>query len=419
MDNLTGYDTEDRYLATRFIQGGREVFSLELGLDVAASTLPRPDPLRPMPGNRRVNEKHARSFGDYVRNNAEWVAPALLLRGPNIFNFTVEKEIAGVQFGVVGIPRLSRTDLRILDGQHRILGLNYAVEDIARELEDQRNLLAAARRQENDALVAQYEGSVRDLELQRARMHNERVAIQVFVENELKKAEQMFDDVAANALGITSAIRVRFDDRKVVNRCLDEVLNHALLKDRVDMEQDRIGAQSVYLLGAKHVADIIRTVAVGISGRIGKRLEFELRESALIEDANSFLDTLVAAFSDLESVVEGRVSPAELRRRSLLGSTTMLRVLAGAFHDLRQDLSEGEIQDHFTALEPVMAAPVPAGSPWIATGAIAEKATAPGARNQEMKELATTIARWGRTAPDWLRAGSSPAAATSSSRPRQ
>ena len=399
--SLSGYDTEDRYYATRFVQGDRVVYSLELALDVAAASLPRPDPIHPMPGNRRVNESHARRFGTYVRDNSNWVAPALLLRAPDIFNFQAQNSIGASQFGVLSLPRLARTDLRILDGQHRILGLNYAIEDLARELEEKRSLLGAAKRQDNPELEQQYQSRIAELEGLRERFHKEAVAIQILIEDDVSQAEQMFVDIADNALGITSAIRARFDDRKVVNRCLDEVLNHALLKGRVDMEQDRVGAQSPYLLGAKHVTDIIRTLEVGLGGRIGRRLEAELNEAALVERTNEFLDVITESFPDLTAVADGQLTAQELRRRSLLGSTTMLRVLAGAHRDLSSDFTDEEIVERLGDLGPVMAAPVPTGSPWLATQSFAVGASAPMARNGNMIAISRQIVTWCKQKPAW------------------
>ncbi len=399
--SLSGYDTEDRYYATRFVQGDRVVYSLELALDVAAASLPRPDPNHPMPGNRRVNESHARRFGTYVRDNSNWVAPALLLRAPDIFNFQVQSAIGATQFGVLSLPRLARTELRILDGQHRILGLNYAIEELAHDLEEQRSLLSAAKRQDNPELEQQYQSRIAQLERLRERFHSEAVAIQILIEDDISQAEQMFVDIADNALGITSAIRARFDDRKVVNRCLDEVLNHALLKGRVDMEQDRIGAQSPYLLGAKHVTDIIRTLEVGLGGRIGRRLEAELNEAALVEQTNDFLDVLTESFPDLAAVADGQLTPQELRRRSLLGSTTMLRILAGAHRTLSSEFTEEEIVERLSDLREVMASPVEPGSPWLATQSFAIGASAPMARNGNMIAVANQVVAWCRQRPDW------------------
>jgi hypothetical protein len=401
---LTGYDTEDRYLATRFRQGSRTVYSIELPLDVIAATMPRPDPHRTMPGNRRVNDSHAKAFGKYVRENEDWTCPALLLRGPDIFSFSTEQRVGSTDFGVMGVPRLARTDLRILDGQHRILGLCYAVDDITRELEERRGLLAAAKNQGSAELEQLHKKEVEKLIRQRQRLHDEQMAIQVLIEEDLKKAEQMFVDIADNALGITSAIRVRFDDRKIVNRCLDAVMKHALLKGRVDTEQDRIGSSSDFLLGAKHVAEIIRTVTVGISGRIGRRLESELKEAAVIEAANDFFDTLLNGFPDLEAVVNSGLTVPNLRASSLLGSTTMMRVIAGAFFELRIKLSDDDIEDFFRALSPHMGTPITKASPWFATQVFAEGASAPGARRQDMDRLAAQIVAWANKRPSWMAA---------------
>jgi len=400
---MTGYDTEDRYYASRYQQGGRTVYSIDLSLAQVAASLPRPDPSRSTPGNRRVKDSHARSFGKYVRDNKTWIAPALLLRAPDIFSFKVDREVEGTQFGILSLPRLARTDLKILDGQHRILGLYYAVDDLAAELENIRNDLAAARRQENPDLEQHFHDKVNELEEQRARLHRDRISVQIHIEEDLTEFQQMFVDIADNALGIQSAIRVRFDNRKVVNRALDDTLEHALLKDRVDMQQDRVGGSSPYLLGAKHVADIIRTVTVGLAGRVGRRQENELREAALVENTNNFLDTLVGGFPALESVVDGSSTPEVLRKTSLLGSATMLRVLAGVYHELAEDnWSEDEIQEFFSKLARIMGAPIKKGSPWMEAGVFSRGATAPKARRQDLQALARTTIRWARETPKWL-----------------
>ena len=402
---MTGYSSEDRYYASRFKQGGRTVYSIDLSLDTVAATMPRPDPNRPTPGNRRVKEAHARGFGRYVREKEDWVAPALLLRAPATFSFQVKEKVAGTDFGILGLPRLARTDLGILDGQHRILGLCYAIEDIAAELEEARSKLAEARRQNKPDVQRHYEVKKSELEAQRSRFGRERISIQIHIEDEVKRFEQMFVDIADNALGITSAIRARFDDRKVVNRALDDVLKHALLQKRVDLEQDRIGGSNPNLLGAKHVADIIRTVTVGLSGRVGRRQESELRDAELVENTNKFLDVLVEGFPALDTLIEGSSSPEELRKTSLLGSSTMLRVLAGVYHELttKDEKSDDEIQDFFSKLAPVMTAPVTDRSRWMEAGVFSAGATAPKARRQDLEELARTIIRWERESPSWLK----------------
>lgn len=401
-EGVTGYDSHDRFFASRYSQGGRVVYSLDLSLAAIAALLPRPDPDRPTPGNRRVKLSHAQGFATYLREKEDWVAPALILRSPDIFKFEEKLEIAGTHFGVVSLPKLARTDLRILDGQHRILGIYIAVEDIARELEEQRNLLTMAKRNGDSVALREFEEQISKLEQQRERLGVERITVQIVLEDEQDAYEQMFVDIADNALGISSAIRARFDSRKIVNRCLEDVLQHSLLKDKVDMYQDRVGGPSPYLMGAKHVADIIRTVTVGIGGRIGRRQEDEFHESALVEATNDFLDILISSFSELEKIAEGSMKPEELRKGGLLGSTTMLRVLAGVFYELRKDLDDDTIEEFFSRMDGVMEAPVETDNPWFETGVFSEGAMAPKARGGDMKILTSKIVQWNREEPEWL-----------------
>lgn len=408
--DVTGYDPNVRFFATRYKQGGRMVFSLDLALTQIAGLLPAPNPANPTEGNRRVKESHARAFGEYVREQRDWVAPALVLRAPDIFDFDVRESIGGTEFGVISFPRLASTDLRILDGQHRILGIHMAIQSISDDLQKARSGLAAARRTDAEpAVIAQFEAKVAELNEQRERFDRERTTLQIFIEDDQAAFKQMFFDIADNALGITSSVRARFDSRKVVNRSLEDVMKHALLKGRVDPEQDRIARSNPNLMGAKHVAEIIRTLAVGIEGRIGRRLEDELREDALVQKTNNFLDVLLVAFAPLEQVVDGEMTPDELRRSSLLGSTVIHRVLAGVYEELvgdRHKLDEDDIAEFFRKLAPHMDGPVSEGSIWIKhvdDEVFSEGAFAPRSRRQDLKVLRDTIVTWAVTEPEWLR----------------
>jgi len=408
--DVTGYDPAVRFYATRYKQGGRTVFSLDLALTQIAGLLPAPNPANPTEGNRRIKESHARAFGDYVRSKSDWVAPALVLRAPHIFDFDVRESIGGTEFGVISFPRLASTDLRILDGQHRILGVHLAIQGIADELEKARSGLSAARRNEAEPeVLQQLQEKIDRLTEQRERFDRERTSLQIFLEDDQVAYKQMFFDIADNALGITSSVRARFDSRKVVHRSLEDVMKHALLRGRVDPEQDRIGRNNPNLMGAKHVAEIIRTLAVGIEGRIGRRLEDELREDALVQKTNDFLDSLIAAFPPLEAVVDGEMTPDELRKTSLLGSTVMHRVLAGVYVELvdRHKLDDEDVTEFFRKLAPHMHGAVTEDSIWVTKvgdDVFSQGALAPRSRRQDLRSLRDTMVTWATTDPPWLNA---------------
>jgi DNA-sulfur modification-associated len=408
LNQISGYAPEDKYLATRYAEGGRTVYDFELPLDVIPQVFAVPDPDRPTLGNRRVDPRHARSFANYVRENEAWVAPSLLMRGPEIFSWDPKMGMAGVSFGIMGIPRSAKRDIRIIDGQHRILGFFYAVEDLARELDEARALLADAQKEGDKNLAAQFMKKVAKLQKQRDRLASEHLGVQIHVETDQDRFEQMFFDVADNALGITQAVKVRFDSRKVMNRALDGVMRHALLRDRVDLEQDRVVGQNTNLLGAGHVVDITRAVNVGISGRVSRRQEDEFEVGAIVERAQAFFTVLLDAFPDLVKVADEEITTVELRQRSLLGSSTMLRVLAGVYYELLQKgYSDEEIADFFAILSKYMDAPITDASPWltIRSKVFSAGAMAPTARRQDLRSLTDEIAEWIDPAdrPDWLK----------------
>lgn len=205
-------------------------------------------------------------------------------------------------------------------------------------------------------------------------------------------------DVADNAKGISRALTTRFDSSKIANRTLDRVMNHALLKSKVDLEQDRMTLKNPNLMGAKHVADLTRAVAVGVSGRIGRKRESELDDATIIEQVHSYLGCITEAFSDLSAVAEGTLPPQQLRRDSLLGATGMLRVLAGVWHELHaKDVDDDEITEFFRRLDKHMAAPVDDESIWRVTPAAEDfesSGATPVMRTQNLQHLARVITDW-------------------------
>lgn len=398
---VTAGRRSDTYLAMRSVQGGRTVYSTRVPLLDLDKILPLPDPAQPDPDNRKVDPRHAKSFGDYISQHESWVAPALLARDNGGCQFQ-PLDGAGEQIGYLEIPWSTGAfgALSTIDGQHRILGSQLEMRQLTEEIAKIERDLSRSRSADRQAALAD---KLEELRERLDRLRNEAIGVDIYVEPDAVRARQMFVDVADNAKGISTALRARFDGSKIANRTLDRVIGHALLKGRVDLEQDRMTRNNVHLIGAKHVADLTKAVAVGVGGRITARREAELSDEAVVEAVHGFLDCITEAFSDLAEVAEGALQPVDLRNTSLLGSVGMLRVLAGTYHELKnKDIDEVDITAFFRTLASHMAAPVRDDSVWRRSEASADfepNASAPVMRTQNLQHLVAVLTSWHPAVP--------------------
>ncbi|MBT2484759.1 MULTISPECIES: DNA sulfur modification protein DndB [unclassified Microbacterium] len=414
---VAGIATEEQTYATRYKQGGRTVFGLSLSPAQIVNMVPRPDPSVPNPGNRAIRENHAKAFADYYLSRESWVIPGIILRAPSIFKFDSEMEPSDgfAQWGVMSYPKRSASKIQILDGQHRILGFHIALQLIAQQIEKAQDFRARAMRAEHgdktSSAVREAEAALRAARSLEDRFSSERVSVELQVTDDTREYRQMFFDIADNALGITASVRSRFDSFKVVNRALPTVLEHPLLDKRVDLENDRLKRNSSDYATARHVADIIRAVQVGLEGRIGKVQERILGDQKVAEDARSFLDLVSETFPQLEAMKIGQVSVETLRSTTLLGSPAMLRVLAGVYHDLmseKHQWTREQVKDFFKVIEPHLLGGAHLNSIWInnmPNEAFSVNAFSPNGRGQDIRGIVKTLvdaAILGKKGAPWL-----------------
>jgi len=400
----SGYAATQDFWAAKYSQGGRSMYVFDLSLYQIVMTLPRPnvnlDPGEALKaGNRQIQLGHAQGFADYVRGREDWVSPAILLRAPaGVFSFEPDARIGNmvesVSWGTLSIPKLSMSEIRILDGQHRTLGLHMAWDQIADDLAKARESLDRAERNGDPAAVIELaESDIRKYEDQRIRFGSERITLQVVVVTARDEYLQMFADIAVNAKGIGRALQTTFDTSKLINRCVEPVAQHRLLRDRVDYASDTVRGSSPNLMSARHVAEVIRRVVKG-SGNWTRADEADRTEETIVRATTQFLDDLMAAYPVLETVAGGSLSPQELRDSSLLGSVTMLDVLARAYHDLlagdskrtgRPSLTREGIARGLASMP--MESPINRDGLWAKSGQFREPWRAPLARGGNRKQL--------------------------------
>ncbi|ADP84681.1 DNA sulfur modification protein DndB [Pseudofrankia inefficax] len=404
-DRVSGRRRETTFLAQRSYQGGRIVYTIRVPLTTLDLILPLPDPDQPIADNRRVDPRHAKAFGDYIKAKQSWVAPTLLTRDNGGCRFVEVPDTDG-QIGYLTIPWATGaiSPLTNVDGQHRILGIHLIIRALGEEVQKIDREIGRTTRADR---IANFEVARDKLTADLKRLENESVGVDIYLEPSNVLARQMFVDVADNAKGISSALRARFDSSKVANRILDPVIGHALLKDKIDLEQDRMTGRNPNLMGAKHVADLIRGVAVGVGGRMGRQQEQDLADEVLVERVHGFLNCLADGFADLSAIAEGALKPVDLRAQSLLGSVGMLRVLAGVYHELleTEEASDEEIIAFFSNLDPHMNAPASGSGIWLSTVARADfepNGASLIMRTQNLVHLAKVVTGWYRTPPNIL-----------------
>ena len=421
--NVSGYATSDDYFAQRSQQGGRVHYSIVLPLAQVPVTLPVPDPDEPFEDNRQVRLTHAAGFAAYVRNNPGWHAGPITVRGLSselIFK-EFENQTAGpVKLGILSVPRNMRSAFRIIDGQHRILGVKLLFDGLTDEILEANSRLANARRSGGDklsaddrALIAQLERALQKLHDVKERIDQDTMTIDLVVVDDDVTHKQIFIDVANNALSVQKAVTVRFDMKKAVNRAVVDLITGSntdiLIKNRIDEQTDRMTGANPNFIGSGTLAEIVRSLRKGITGRFSAQDEESTDHMSLVRETNDFFELLREAFKPLADIAQDKVRPAEYRKKHLVMSATMLRILAATHYELKErGAGKVEITDYFRAIDRTGGTPLTsntaAGKMWInsSNGAFVEGENAPGSRSQAKKDVVAQLVTWFTNPPKEL-----------------
>ena len=412
---LSGYASADQFIATRKRMGGRWVIHIDMSISQLVLGVEAPPVGVPQEDNREVIESRCKDFAAYVDDHPRWGSPSLMLWCPEeILRFEPLSEINdlipdGVQVGILHVPRNSRLSIRILDGQHRIKGFHIWVDRKNQELSKAKDHLGRARDQGDQALISEAKARVRKAEDALARTEGEHIGIDLVEVNTASEAKQIFADIANHAKGMTKSLTTGFDTSKLVNRVTTRIVLEApvaLLDGRVEWNKDRLSGNNSNFLAAKTVADIIRATYVGILGRVSKAQERTADSNHVYDNAKRFFNAVSDVFPELVSE-----SAPELRERTLMASGTVLRVLAGVWHDVTRTTSDTgtdvqalmtdtDFKEFLIKIRPHMGAPVKSGNPWLGTGYFppvpegASGVMAPSSRTQDLRGLTELMRDW-------------------------
>jgi len=379
-----------------------------LPISITLRLLEIPDPAFPFAGNRRVNKKHAVDFGNYWEfHQGHWVVPPLLLDSSKTL-VTRESKAENVLSNLVDIDfeEGKNLEIRILDGQHRILGWYLKQLELQKRLNDSTstyNKLILSGGMTPDHHVLQ---ELQYLNKQLSRFEEELVAINLIENLDERGHEQFFVDIAKNALGINKTVQSKFDSSSIINRVVKELIeNHNLLRGKVDLEKINCSGANPNLLSVVNVADIVRHASFGINTRITAKRESMYQDKDILLNSSLFFDLMKSNFPLLSDLESGRTTTLTIREESLLGSSTMWRCLAGAYFEYcvviddevgfigTDDSRLGDFEKFLSQLCSVMSYPI--SSRWFRTGLFPKRESkAPVSRTQDLKNMVDLMCAW-------------------------
>jgi hypothetical protein len=400
---------KEPFYALKGVQGGRAVITIQVPLIEVPEFMHRPVPGVPLPGQRMVDQKRAQEYADYILNRPDWVSPPVILRVPQQpmwHPLVPEDGNSRLSFGVTWLARKINRAAE-LDGQHRVLGICLAVDRVQQiNLDNLRQGLLEA--EQNMDLISQEDlkQQIAQSEIWLRRLAEEVLVAQIMVEDDEVAYKQAFFDIADNAKGIQSTLKITFDRGKLLNRAFTLVYEHELLKNRVDLQNDRVLGSNKNWLSAKAIVDVMRALQTDrVDGRITDKREKELSEQQVADATEEFLDVALTSLP-VKDDSGNLIVPEKLRQTSLLGSSTFMRILASAYQALtvKHAWTRDQIQDYFTELSPRLVAPIKEGTPseiWAKAlpDVFAPGSTSPNSRNQQMRAAVDTIVAWGLNQP--------------------
>ena len=394
-------------IAQRISYGSRESLLLSLSINDALNIVEIPDPNLPFPGNRRVSRKHAMEFGNYWESAFDsWIVPPLLLDCESgITRLDIPLSVTNTICNIK-LDDLRNASLKILDGQHRILGWYLKREEINHSISDETNKYNKAVFSKDKVQIKQCEHRLETLRKTQDRFELEKVALNILDSLSHKMHQQFFVDIARNALGINKTVQAKFDTASVINRVSQNLIkSHALLLNRVDLEKTSCSGTNKNLLSVVNVSDIVRHCSFGINARVTLKREDLFSDGVVQSVAKEFFDIMVRSLSALKRVEEGVYAPSALRKENLIGSGTIWRCLAGTFNRICviRDEHHGSLQidaqgrKRFERLVTQLSNQLllPVNRHWFATGLFpAKTSTAPSSRSQDLETLVSLFVQW-------------------------
>lgn len=297
---------------------------------------------------RPLDSTHARQIRDYITNNPSTFALGALVYAVDKEG-TFEEVAPNSGIGVLRLPLDAR--LSSVDGQHRREGLRQSLS-VAPELQ------------------------------------NQSTGVLIYVEPELVQRRQMFSDMNNTARKVSKALNVSYDTRDPFARAASTVSElHALLSGRIEKLNPRVLTGSGKLFTLAAVYDALKRLFVGPLGRVRDSTRFD--EAEVVARGMEFFNALQVSRPELQEADTSALE--ELRSKSILLSSTTLRVIASAVWDASEHVGLRAVMG--TLAETLRGVDFsPSAALWQESGFVSLGRSTPNARSQEMKAASDALA---------------------------
>jgi hypothetical protein len=392
-------------IAQKMEHGATVSFITALSITDLLELLDIPDPNKPFEDNRRVNKRHAMEFGDYWESQRNgWISPPLLLDTELVIEYEYIQHLEAQSTVLINIPSSKKRDVSILDGQHRVLGWFLKQNDLHSRQNEANGTYNRAVFANDLILKLAAEDELRKIEYSLNRMRNEKVGITLISGLQRKQHQQFFVDIAKNALGINKTVQGKFDATSIVNRVsLELAQSHPLLSGKIDMEKTKCNGSNPNFLSLVNITDIVRHIGFGLNARVTAKREDLYEDNDLYKVTNRFFDLMLKNVEILQELRNNEISALWIRENSLLGSGTIWRCLAGAFHEtsvidedsrLSIDSAKYKSFEKFVQLF-ALDSKLPISQKWFATELFPTKmSAAPTSRSQDLMDLVNLFQLW-------------------------
>ena len=345
---------------------GRNTVVAQLTVDSLRHLMPEVKPGAKIDSNREVSLKRCEALAEYyIEKSDRWILPPILVDTELDLEFisqgtiTVDnptqhgKEVVlnsvKIEVGVCQIPTSIKDAIIILDGQHRVGGLVMALNrteakkkkllDEIDRLDDQEvDVMQQSKRKE---LAAELTACSKLLE----RFSLDTITVEIRTGTDRALHKEWFVTIADNAKGINKSERARLDTINMSSAAARGIVDlHPLLNGeigelgdlRIDDRNNQAKKSTDSIYSLDNIRNVVKNIAFSPALKESARRERTMNEARVIEEGEFFFDILVAEVDKFKKLLPSTTTYTgkKFRKESLYSSPTMLRCLAGAYHNL-------------------------------------------------------------------------------------